>query len=56
MDAPLVLTTRLNPFEIDKEALNVDAAWNYSSEFYEAADKMYHPKELEETMGTITSR
>ena len=56
MDAPLVLTTRLNPFEIDKEALNVDAAWNYSAEFYEAADKMYHPKELEETMGTITSR
>ena len=24
--------------------------------FYETADKMYHPKELEETMGTITSR
>ena len=43
-------TTRLNPFEI-KEALNVDTAWNYSSgtEIY---DKMYHPKELEETMGT----
>ena len=56
MDAPLVLTTRLNPFEIDKEALNVDAAWNYSAEFYEAANKMQHPKEIEDIMGTITSR
>ena len=27
MDAPLVLTTRLNPSEIDKEALNVDCSW-----------------------------
>ena len=25
MDAPLVLTTRLNPTEVDKEALNVDS-------------------------------
>ena len=56
MDAPLVLTTRLNPHEIDKEALNVDAAWNYSAEFYEATDKMLHSKEIEEMMGTVTSR
>jgi DNA polymerase II large subunit len=55
-DAPLVLTTRLNPHEIDKEALNVDAAWNYSIEFYEASDKMLHSKEIEEIMGTVTSR
>ena len=27
MDAPLVLTTRLNPTEVDKEALNVDSAY-----------------------------
>ena len=27
MDAPLVLTTRLDPTEVDKEALNVDASW-----------------------------
>ena len=36
MDAPLVLTTRLNPTEIDKEALNVDSAWFYQRQFYEA--------------------
>ena len=34
MDAPLTLTTRLNPMELDKEALHVDAGWNYSKEFY----------------------
>ncbi len=56
MDAPLVLTTRLNPHEIDKEALNVDAAWNYSAEFYEATDKNLHSKEIENMMGTVTSR
>ncbi len=56
MDAPLVLTTRLNPHEIDKEALNVDAAWNYSADFYKATDKMLHSKEIEEVMGTVNSR
>ena len=56
MDAPLVLTTRLNPHEIDKEALNVDAAWNYSAEFYKATDKMLHSKEIEDIMGTVNSR
>lgn len=56
MDAPLVLTTRLNPHEIDKEALNVDAAWNYSIDFYKATDKMLHSKEIEDDMGTVNSR
>jgi Archaeal DNA polymerase II, large subunit len=36
MDAPLVLTTRLNPSEIDKEALNVDCSWFYSRDFFES--------------------
>ena len=30
MDAPLVLTTRLNPTEVDKEALNVDSVGSTS--------------------------
>ena len=33
MDAPLVLTTRLNPSEIDKEALNVDCSHYYTRSF-----------------------
>ena len=41
MDAPLILTTRLNPSEIDKEALNVDISWKYPIAFYELT--MNHP-------------
>jgi len=37
MDAPLILTTRIDPNEIDKEAHNVDAGGDYPLEFYEAA-------------------
>tara|TARA_B100002052_G_scaffold45270_1_gene38084 strand:- start:7699 stop:9108 length:1410 start_codon:yes stop_codon:yes gene_type:complete len=46
MDAPLTLTTRLNPMELDKEALHVDAGWNYSAEFYESTQSMPHPREI----------
>jgi hypothetical protein len=56
MDAPLVLTTRLNPAELDKEALNVDSAWFYSREFYEATTKMPNPKEVTEIMDFVEKR
>jgi hypothetical protein len=56
MDAPLVLTTRLNPAELDKEALNVDSAWFYSREFYEATLKMPHPKEVSSKMDFVEHR
>jgi len=56
MDAPLVLTTRLNPAELDKEALNVDSAWFYPREFYEATTKMPHPKEVTEIMDFVEKR
>ena len=46
MDAPLVLTTRLNPTEVDKEALNVDTSWFYSSLFYEKTLEQPHPKDV----------
>lgn len=36
MDAPLVLTPRLDPSEIDDEAQNLDVDSSYSLEFYEA--------------------
>jgi len=35
MDAPLILTTTINPTEIDKEALNVDTLSKYPITFYE---------------------
>ncbi len=56
MDAPLVLTTRLNPTEIDKEALNVDAAWFYERRFYEATIHQPHPKDIAENMDFVERR
>ncbi len=56
MDAPLVLTTRLNPTEVDKEALNVDSAWFYERWFYEATQSQPHPKQLAEKMDYVERR
>ncbi|MCL1811312.1 MAG: DNA polymerase II large subunit [Methanomassiliicoccaceae archaeon] len=56
MDAPLVLTTRLNPNEIDKEAHNIDCLRSYPLEFYQAAMDMRDPKELEKIMDMISGR
>ena len=56
MDAPLVLTTRLNPMEIDKEALNVDCSWNYSRAFYEATLSQPHPNEASELVDLVSDR
>jgi len=56
MDAPLVLTTRLNPMEIDKEALNVDCSWSYSRAFYEATLTQPHPNEASELVDLVSDR
>ena len=56
MDAPLVLTTRLNPTEIDKEALNVDSAWFYHRQFYEATLNQPHPKDIADSMDFVERR
>ena len=56
MDAPLVLTTRLDPNEIDKEAHNVDCLLEYPRDFYYAAMDMKDPKEIEKIMDLIGGR
>ena len=56
MDAPLVLTTRLNPSEIDKEALNVDCAWFYSRDFFESTLDRPHPKDIRGLMDIVEDR
>ena len=56
MDAPLVLTTRLNPKEIDKEALNVDCSWSYSRSFYEATQSQPHPNETSSLVDLVSDR
>ena len=56
MDAPLVLTTRLDPNEIDKEAHNVDCLRRYPLEFYRAAMELKDTKDVEKIMDLIASR
>jgi hypothetical protein len=56
MDAPLVLTTRLNPTEVDKEALNVDSAWFYERDFYEMTLNQPHPKACSDRMDFVERR
>ncbi|KGK99501.1 DNA polymerase II large subunit [Methanococcoides methylutens] len=56
MDAPLVLTTRLDPSEVDKEAHNIDVCESYPLEFYEATLRIANPKEFEDTFDLVSSR
>jgi len=56
MDAPLVLSTRIDPNEIDKEAHNLDVGSSYPIEFYEAALRFAHPKEVEPIMDLVGKR
>ena len=56
MDAPLVLTTKLDPNEIDKEAHNMDVGGKYPLEFYRATQRYAHPKEVEPMMDLVSGR
>lgn len=55
-DAPLVLTTRIDPDEIDKEARNFDLTEKYGLEFYEATLRNAHPKDIEHVIDSVDSR
>jgi DNA polymerase II large subunit len=56
MDAPLTLTMRIDPSEVDKEAHNVDVAWRYPLEFYEATEKHPSPKDVEKLVERTADR
>jgi len=56
MDKPLVLTTRLDPTEVDKEAYNLDVADHYPLEFYEMAQAGRPAKEAEPIVATLGRR
>jgi DNA polymerase II large subunit len=47
MDAPLVMSSRIDPTEIDDEAHNMDVVDRYPREFYEATLRMADPDEVE---------
>jgi len=46
MDAPLVLTTIIDPREVDHEVHNMDITERYPQSFYEATLRCAHPKEF----------
>jgi DNA polymerase II large subunit len=56
MDAPLVLTSRIDPNEVDKEAHNIDVLFQYPLEFYEATLQYKNPKDIVKIMDTISGR
>ncbi|WP_418283837.1 DNA polymerase II large subunit [Halorubrum sp. DTA46] len=48
MDAPLVMSSRIDPSEIDDEAHNMDIVREYPREFYEATLEMADPESVED--------
>lgn len=56
MDKPLVLTTRLNATEVDKEAHNVDIGARYPLALYRAAMDHRSPREVEALFDTVGRR
>ena len=56
MDAPLVLTTRIDPKQVDKEAHNIDVNARYPLEFYKATEEIKNPTEIEALMDLVSGR
>ncbi len=56
MDAPLVLTTRIDPAEIDKESHNIDVGSSYPLELYLETMKYAHPKDVEHLIDRVEHR
>ncbi|MGI0053584.1 MAG: hypothetical protein ACRECR_04905, partial [Thermoplasmata archaeon] len=56
MDKPLVLTTRIDPREVDKEAHNLDLDLEYPAELYAAAAARRSPKEVEPRFDLVGHR
>ncbi|HII39324.1 TPA: DNA polymerase II large subunit [Candidatus Micrarchaeota archaeon] len=54
MDAPLVLTTILDPVEVDDEVHAMDACSSYPLEFYRATERFASPSEIK--LDTISTR
>ncbi|HXW99558.1 MAG TPA: DNA polymerase II large subunit [Methanomicrobiales archaeon] len=56
MDAPLMITGRIDPAEIDKESHNVDVCPRYPVELYLAAERHAHPREVEALVDRVGKR
>ena len=56
MDAPLMITGRIDPSEIDKESHNIDICPRYPAELYLAAQRQAHPREVEGLIDRVGKR
>jgi len=56
MDATLVISSILDPNEIDSEAHNIDTLFKYPLEFYTATQEYLMPFEIEKKMNLVKSR
>jgi len=56
MDATLVISSILDPNEVESEAHNVDIMFRYPLEFYEASEIYSMPSEIEEIMDLVKDR
>ncbi len=56
MDKPLVLTTRIDPTEVDKEAHNLDVGAHYPLALYRAADERRPAKEVDGLLDKVGRR
>ena len=56
MDIPRVLSTRIDPTEIDSEAHNIELNTEYSSEFYERAENRSEAYSVVNLLDTVSKR
>lgn len=56
MDAPLVLTKRIDPAEVDGECHNVDCCEKYPLKMYLSALEYVHPKDIEKEIDHVDLR
>ena len=56
MDAPLVLSMRIDPKEVDKESHNLDVMARYPREFYLATKEYKSPKDMEKIIDLVSRR
>ncbi|MFX0012246.1 MAG: DNA polymerase II large subunit, partial [Candidatus Hermodarchaeota archaeon] len=56
MDATLVISSVLDPNEIDSEAHNIDTLYKYPLEFYRATQQYVMPNEIEDYMKLVKKR
>jgi len=56
MDAPLVMSSRIDPTEIDDEAHNIDTMTEYPREFYTATRARADPDDVEDMMTIAEQR